>query len=162
MLGKLRAHVQVCIYTHAHLQARTHARTEMCTHTCVRASTCTHARDMRCPLCSNAHQHHVSDGLSQAPAVPKAVPMPGLTPDRFYPPVISDDTLSGYTGQCPKNKHQFYPTVISAECAMCFAVISVKIREPVMSGVDKFAPVGVDAQGALGTAGLAKVGRKSW
>jgi hypothetical protein len=24
--------------------------------------------------------------------------MPGLTPDRFYPPVISDDTLSGYYG----------------------------------------------------------------
>ena len=26
---------------------------------------------------------------------------------------------------------------------MCFAVISAKIQEPVISGVDKFAPVGV-------------------
>ena len=30
---------------------------------------------------------------------------------------------------------------------MCFAVISAKIQEPVISGVDKFAPVGVDALG---------------
>ena len=51
-------------------------------------------------------QEQVSDGPSQAPAVAKAVPMPGLTADRFYPPDISDDTLSGYTGQCHKNKHQ--------------------------------------------------------
>ena len=29
---------------------------------------------------------------------------------------------------------------------MCFAVISAKIREPVISGVDKFAPVGVGVQ----------------
>ena len=27
---------------------------------------------------------------------------------------------------------------------MCFAVISAKIQEPVISGVDKFAPVGVE------------------
>ena len=99
MLGKLRAHVQVCIYTHAHSQARTHARTEMCTHTCVRASTCTHARDMRCPLCSNAHQHHVSVGPSHAPAVPKAVRMFGLTADRFYTAVIG----TGFAEDRPVN-----------------------------------------------------------
>ena len=30
---------------------------------------------------------------------------------------------------------------------MCFAVISAKIQEPVISGVDKFAPVGVVPSG---------------
>ena len=33
---------------------------------------------------------------------------------------------------------------------MCFAVISAKIQEPVISGVDKFAPVGVEAGHYMG------------
>ena len=44
-------------------------------------------------------QEQVSDGPVQAPTVAKAVPMPGLTADRFYPLDISDDTLSSYTRQ---------------------------------------------------------------
>ena len=38
-------------------------------------------------------QEQVSDGLSHVPAVPKAVPMPGLTTDRFYTAVITSGTF---------------------------------------------------------------------
>ena len=60
--------------------------------TSMHASTCTHAHDMRCPLCSNAHQHHVSVGPSHAPAVPKAMRMFGLTAVQFYTAVITSNT----------------------------------------------------------------------
>ena len=101
-------HMFRCAYTRTHTRRHAHTHAQKCarTHACVRAGTCTHTRDMRCPLCSNAHQHHVSDGLSQAPAVPKAVPMPGLTADRFYPPVISAYfTMIDHDDQNPSCMH---------------------------------------------------------
>ena len=44
-------------------------------------------------------QEQVSDGPSHTPAVPKAVPMPGLATDRFYTLVITM-VITGDTFEC--------------------------------------------------------------
>ena len=47
-------------------------------------------------------QEQVSDGPSHTPAVPKAVPMPGLATDRFYTLVITGDTFEWLYRKMPQ------------------------------------------------------------